>query len=62
MSEIEDVGLDKWRVFINRWSQTLLTVSGFWRLKSQEPCIRIYEVVKFETLNRRKVSLEAKLF
>jgi hypothetical protein len=38
-------------------SQTTLTVSGFQRLKSEEPCIRIREVAKSETPNWRKVSI-----
>jgi hypothetical protein len=34
---------------------------GFWRLKSREPCFRIREVAKSETLNRQKVPLETSL-
>jgi hypothetical protein len=56
-SEIEDIGVDRWRVFVNRWSQTLLTISWFWRLKSRESCIQIREIVKSETPNLRKVLL-----
>jgi hypothetical protein len=50
--ETEYSGEDRWRVLVNRWSQSSLTISGFWRLENRETCIRIREVAKSETLNR----------
>jgi hypothetical protein len=42
-------------ILVAKQIQTSLTVSGFHRLESRKPCIRILEDAKSETLNRRKV-------
>jgi hypothetical protein len=49
-SEIEDSDVDRWCVLVNRWSQTLVTVSGFWRSKRLKSCIRIHKIMKSEIL------------